>query len=104
MALQEAKRVLKPNGILVIGMIDRKSFLGQIYGIKKQENKFYRHAHFYSVVEILDLLRDINFEEKEIYQTIFSSIENISAPEQIKPGYGEGGFIVITAKLAEKFF
>lgn len=56
-ALFEAKRVLKPNGTLIIGMIDKDSMLGAHYEATKQENLFYRNAHFYSVKEVLELLQ-----------------------------------------------
>src|SRR3989337_3951512 len=47
--LEEAKRVLKPGGYMIIGMIDKESPLGRIYEAKKNNSKFYRHAHSYSV-------------------------------------------------------
>ncbi|HBC0466389.1 TPA: methyltransferase domain-containing protein [Legionella pneumophila] len=104
MALLEAKRVLKPNGKLIIGMIDKNSMLGKTYEATKQDNPFYRHAHFYSVNEVLELLHEINFKEEAIYQTIFSPIETISIPEETKSGYGEGGFIVLSAHVETNRF
>ena len=95
--LREVKRVLKSGGSLIIGMIDKNSALGKIYEAKKQENPFYRHAHFYSVDEINLLLNELGFLQKEIYQTIFSPLETIKKIEPVKPGYGEGGFVVIRA-------
>lgn len=103
MALQEAKRVLKPNGLLIIGMIDKNSKLGQAYLAKKQDNPLYRYANFYSVNEIQDLLYEINFKTVEIFQTVFSPLNEIQTPEQIKPGHGQGGFVVISAKMEEMF-
>lgn len=35
-ALREAKRVLKPGGYIIIGMIDKESFLGKLYESKKK--------------------------------------------------------------------
>ncbi len=94
-AFLEIKRVLKPNGVLVIGEIDRNSLLGQSYESKKQENLFYRNAHFHSTEEILQLLKKANFKEPLIYQTIFSPIKHIKSPEAVMDGYGKGGFVVI---------
>ncbi|HAT1926168.1 TPA: methyltransferase domain-containing protein [Legionella pneumophila] len=87
-ALSEAKRVLKSNGILIIGMIDRNSPLGQSYVTRKQDNPFYRDAHFYSVDEVMVLINQSGFVQKEIYQTVFSPLEKILTPEPVKPGYG----------------
>ena len=103
-ALLEAKRVLKPNGTLIIGMIDKNSMMGTHYEATKQENPFYRHAHFYSVEEVLELLHEMNFKEEDIYQTLFSPIEQITTPEEIKSGYGEGGFIVLSAQVETNRF
>lgn len=103
-ALSEAKRVLKSNGTLIIGMIDKNSMLGKLYEATKQENPFYRHAHFYSVQEVLELLHEINFKEADIYQTLFSPIEQITTPEEIKSGYGEGGFIALSAHVETNRF
>ena len=47
-ALQEVRRVLKPRGYIIIGMIDKDSSLGKVYEVKKGESTFYRYAHFYS--------------------------------------------------------
>lgn len=94
-AFLEIRRVLKPNGVFVIGDIDRNSPLGQSYESKKQENPFYQNAHFYSTEEILQLLKKTNFKKPLIYQTIFSPIKNIKSPEAVMDGYGKGGFVVI---------
>ncbi|WP_106225913.1 class I SAM-dependent methyltransferase [Legionella pneumophila] len=95
--LSEAKRILKSNGLLIIGMIDRNSELGQSYEMSKKDNPFYQYAHFYSANEVVDLLTQIGFYKQEIYQTLFTPPKNIVRAEPVKPGYGEGGFVVIKA-------
>ncbi|VVC75621.1 putative methyltransferase YcgJ [Aquicella siphonis] len=98
-ALSEAVRVLKPTGLLLIAMLDKGSFLVKEYENKKPVNPFYRHAHFYTVNEMLILIHALHFREESIYQTIFSPLENITTPQAVRSGYGEGGFVVISARL-----
>ena len=95
--LSEVKRVLKPGGSLIIGMIDKMSALGQSYEKRKKDNPFYHDAHFYSVDDVITLMNQVGFVPQEIYQTIFSPIEEIKAVDPVKAGYGEGGFVVIRA-------
>ena len=97
-ALREAKRVLKPGGYIIIGMINKESFLGKLYESKKKESKFYRHANFYSIRQVLDWLIKLEFEHIKTCQTIFKNPKEITAIEPVKKGYGEGGFIVISAQ------
>lgn len=55
--LSEAKRVLKEDGRLIIGIINRDSALGRLYMKKKAEgHPIYKHAHFYRVNELAKLL------------------------------------------------
>ena len=100
-ALREAKRVLKPGGYIIIGMIDKESFLGKLYESKKKESKFYRHANFYSTRQVLDWLKNFEFEHIKTCQTIFKNPKKITAVEPVKEGHGEGGFVVITAQKKE---
>ena len=100
-ALREAKRVLKPGGYIIIGMIDKESFLGKLYESKKKESKFYRHANFYSTRQILDWLENLEYEHIKTCQTIFKNPKKITAVEPVKEGHGEGGFVVITAQKKE---
>ncbi|NOR47556.1 MAG: methyltransferase domain-containing protein [Methanosarcinaceae archaeon] len=100
-ALREAKRVLKPGGYIIIGMIDKESFLGKLYESKKKESKFYRHANFYSIRQVLDWLKNFEFEHIKTCQTIFKNPKKITAVEPVKEGHGEGGFVVITAQKKE---
>jgi ubiquinone/menaquinone biosynthesis C-methylase UbiE len=79
--LTEAKRVLKRNGNIIIGIIDKNSFLGKIYELKKKENKFYRNAKFYSIDEVLNWLLKLGFYDIKTFQTIFKDPEKINSIE-----------------------
>ncbi|MGB9797198.1 MAG: class I SAM-dependent methyltransferase [bacterium] len=91
----EAKRVLKPNGRLIIGIIDKNSKLGRFYQERKAKSKFYSVAKFYSPEEIIQLLEKFNFHNIQAIQTLFSEIRSLREIEMPKEGYGEGSFVVI---------
>jgi len=95
--LKEAKRVVKPSGYVIIGMIDKDSFLGRWYMKRKHKSKFYRYAKFYSTEEVMGWLNELGFKELQVWQTIFELPERMTQVAQVKPGYGEGGFVVIRA-------
>jgi len=46
-SFQEAYRVLKPGGYLIIGFIDKESSIGKSYQQRKKKSIFYRIATFY---------------------------------------------------------
>jgi len=95
-ALQESRRILRPGGKLIIGFVDRNSPIGQLYQKHKDENVFYREARFYSVDQVTAYMKLAGFYEFFYTQTIFSMLDEISKPEEIKEGYGEGSFVVIS--------
>ncbi|WP_054841057.1 class I SAM-dependent methyltransferase [Thermococcus peptonophilus] len=96
-ALREAYRVLKPGGALIIGFVDRNSTIGRFYEEHKNESIFYKEARFFSTEELLELLKKVGFREFEIVQTLFHRLDEIKSVEPVKPGYGEGSFVVIKA-------
>jgi len=96
----EAKRILKKNGILIIGFIDKESQLGQNYLKHKNESLFYKEAIFYSTKEVLSLLNETWGEGKiEIIQTVFGNMNEINSIQDFENGFGKGNFIVIKIKL-----
>jgi len=97
-ALAEARRVLKPRGKLLIGLIDPDSPLGRAYEQSKAGNKFYRRARFYPVRRVLAWLEQLDFGHLQTCQTIFQELPAITAVEPVRPNYGEGGFVVIAAQ------
>jgi len=99
-AIEEISRVLKPDGSLIIGMIDRESFLGKIYESKKAKSLFYKDAQFYSVPEVVDMLKSTGFIHIQICQTIFKNPHEITGPESVEDGFGKGGFVVIYSEKA----
>ncbi len=55
--LSEAKRVLKRNGALIVGMINKESPWGQLYETKKaQGHPIYQEARFYRIEEAESLI------------------------------------------------
>ena len=94
-AFEEARRVLKPGGFLIVGFVDRESSLGQSYLKRAKENIFYREATFYSVEEVVSYMKKTRFGNFAFAQTIFQNLEKIKGPELVKEGYGEGSFVVV---------
>lgn len=92
-AFSEVHRILKPQGEIIIAIIDKNSGLGRKYETGKSSNKFYKDAHFHSTEEITKLLKQSGFEKFEYLQTLTKLNEN----EIEKPlkGYGQGSFVVI---------
>ncbi len=96
-AFKEAFRVTNTNGSIIIGFVDKNSFLGKRYQETKNESLFYEFAKFYSVEEIVFLLKNVGFQKFEFSQTIFKDLNEINHEEPIKKGYGDGSFVVIRA-------
>lgn len=84
--LKEIKRILKPNGMVIIGIIDKNSPLGKIYESKKEKSKFYKNAKFYSLDEVLTWLNELKY--KNIQYSRVKLNENDD----------KGSFVVICAK------
>ncbi len=93
--LSEVKRILKPGGNFIIGIIDRETRLGKIYESMKSSNKFYSEAKFYSAEEAIKLIEKSGFTFKDACQTIFSDPDKMTAPDSVRNDYGEGAFVVI---------
>jgi SAM-dependent methyltransferase len=96
----EAARILKTDGSIIIGFVDRDSPLGKLYEKHKSVNVFYREATFFSTREVLVLLTKTGFTDFEAVQTVFGSLASIRTVQEHKPGHGEGGFVVIRARKA----
>jgi len=95
--ITEARRVLRPDGSLVIGYIDEDSPVGRRYREEKDDNPFYRDAKFVSTDELIDELEGAGFSDFEFVQTIYQWPTEIDGLEPIDEGYGEGSFVGIEA-------
>lgn len=96
--LKEIYRVLKNKGNLITGLVDKDSLLGKEYQKHKNENVFYKHAKFYATEDVKQLLKENNFVNLKIIQTVFGELGKINTIQDFKEGYGEGGFVVIKAE------
>ena len=96
-AFSEAHRVLKKNGALIIGFIEKDSLIGKMYEEKRQRSRFYRQANFYSLAKVLAVLKSCQFHQFTIAQTLFGNLDEIHAYQPARPGYGEGSYLVIKA-------
>ena len=93
--IEESYRVLKNNGRIIVGIIDKDSFLGKFY--QKKESVFYGKAKFFSVAELTNLIKNIGFNKFSYSQTIFELSDKVSSIEKPQNGFGNGSFVVISA-------
>jgi len=97
-AYQEVNRILKVGGFVVIGLIDKNSVLGKKYESRKNESRFYKNANFHTVEEIQNDLIKAGFGNIETVQAILPDDVGGGHPHEVKPGYGEGSFVVLRAQ------
>jgi SAM-dependent methyltransferase len=98
-SFREAARVLKPNGSIIIGFVDRDSPLGKTYETHKAGSVFYREATFYATCEVFAHLDNAGFAGAEAVQTVFGPLQGIRRVQRCRPGFGAGGFVVIHARI-----
>lgn len=96
-AFKEAYRVLTKDGCLLVAFIDKDSPIGKEYEKNKYKSDFYKEATFYSASQVIDLLKQQNFEIEKIYQTIYGDVSKITSAQKPLEGYGQGSFVVIKA-------
>ncbi len=96
--LAEARRVLRPGGVLVMGFIDRDSALGRQYEKHREASVFYRDATFYSASEVERLVTGAGFSVLSWAQTLSRSLEQTEHIEPVRPGRGQDAFVVVHAR------
>jgi ubiquinone/menaquinone biosynthesis C-methylase UbiE len=94
-SFQEAYRILRKNGCIIIAFIDKNSEIGNKYQTKRKKSKFYRYATFYSECEVIDFLKMTYFDNFIVKQTVFPC-ENHEF-HHIKNGFDKGSFVIIKA-------
>ena len=94
--LQEAARVLKKKGKIIIGLIDRDSFLGGYY--RKKRGVFYGRARLLSVGQVTVMLKESGFHRFSCLQTVFRLPHEMKSVHKSSAGHGRGGFVVIRAE------
>ena len=98
--LKEVCRVLKTKGKIIIGIVDKDSFLGKFY--QKKKSAFYKEASFFGIKEITDLLENTGFSKFSYYQTLYNFPEEIKSVQKPQKGFGRGGFVVIAGETNKK--
>ncbi|MBI4684397.1 MAG: class I SAM-dependent methyltransferase [Nitrospirae bacterium] len=98
--LAESKRVLKPDGGLIIGFINRESTWGELYLKKKSEgHPIYKYARFFSEGEISGLLKKTGFSAEAYSSTLRRKPSDTPLEESAHSGLSEeAGFICILAR------
>lgn len=94
-SVDEAFRILKKNGALIIAFIEKDSYLGKFYERKKEKDKFYEKSRFFSVKEVNDVMKRCGFASFEYRQTLIYDKKKDKFTDKILEGSGEGSFIVI---------
>ena len=93
-AFREARRVLRPEGLMIVGFVDKDSALGRQYAARREQSTFYKEATFYSPSEVLCYLTEAGFKPLRIVQTLVPGAEPNCALE----GFGKGAFVVIQSQ------
>ncbi len=71
-ALEECKRVLGPEGKLVVGSVPAESAWGRLYNQKKQAGEpFYAEAEFRTSDALIDLVESVGFNLQTAASTLF---------------------------------
>jgi ubiquinone/menaquinone biosynthesis C-methylase UbiE len=98
--LIEAKRVLKRNGSIIVGLVPKDSPWGIFYEEKKrQKHPFYSEATFYSLADLQKFLDDISMKITRVRSVLLQRPDEPGRNEEPVEGYSKiAGFLCIEAK------
>ncbi len=97
LAIEEAHRVLKPKGSIIIGFLDNDQPIANEYKERRDRSTFFNNARFYSIKRIKQIIEETGFKNLIFNQTLFGNLDTIREVQLPKPGYGEGSFVVVKA-------
>jgi ubiquinone/menaquinone biosynthesis C-methylase UbiE len=100
--LREAKRVLKKDGRIIIGLIPKDSPWGSFYE-KKNGSLFYSAARFYSFKDVKKMMHKVGLKNSMIKSTLLQRPNEDRRTENPAKGFVKRtGFLCIKAKKQER--
>lgn len=95
--ISEIKRVLKKDGALVIGMIQKNSPWGRYYLKRgKEGHPIYSKANFMNPDEVIELAKREGFDLELAYSTLFQRPGHVEYMEEPIKGFAkEAGFVAL---------
>jgi SAM-dependent methyltransferase len=101
--LREAKRVLRKDGSIIIGLVPRDSQWGVFYEEKKRAgHPFYSSDRFYTVKDVEDMLQTARLKISRTRSTLLQKPYDSRRIEEPAEGRIKGaGFLCIEAKIVE---
>jgi ubiquinone/menaquinone biosynthesis C-methylase UbiE len=102
--LREAKRVLRKDGSIIIGLVPKNSPWGIFYGEKKRAgHPFYSTANFYTLTDMEEMLQMAGLKIARIRSTLLQRPNEPRRVEEPLEGYVDGaGFLCIEVKGEHK--
>jgi ubiquinone/menaquinone biosynthesis C-methylase UbiE len=101
-SFSEAHRVLKTNGSCVVCFFEKQSPFEKSYLSHQSDKAFFSHCNFFPTQKVLFEMNEAGFHELNVAQTLFHNISETKEPEALKPGFGEGSFVVVKATKNKK--
>jgi two-component system phosphate regulon sensor histidine kinase PhoR len=98
--LKEAKRVLRPDGSIIIGIIPKDSPWGTFYEEKKKKgHPFYSKARFYTFNDVKGMIKESGLAIARIRSTLLQIPDEPKGVEEPVEGYFKGaGFLCLEVK------
>jgi ubiquinone/menaquinone biosynthesis C-methylase UbiE len=99
MVLTESKRVLRKDGKIILGIINKESPWGRLYaGMAAEGHPIYRHARFYTMAEVTSLIEKVGLSIEALSSTLYQEPTSMPYKESARAGVsGEAGFVCILA-------
>lgn len=92
--LGEAAKVLRRGGVLVAGLIDKDSAWGRHFHSSSKARRFF---HPPAPRELIGVLESVGLSLRSAWQTLFGPPPDLAREERSRPGFGHGGFVVLSS-------